>query len=65
MKLNKLYHQMTCHLFTDEDVESTGGTREDMTGSKARNQCYFFIAFILTLIVSLAIVSFVIFLISK
>lgn len=65
MKLIKLYHQMTCHLFTGEDVESTGGTRENLTGSKTRNQCYFFIAFILTLIVSLAIVSFVIFLISK
>ncbi|XP_072182861.1 leucine-rich single-pass membrane protein 1 [Excalfactoria chinensis] len=47
----------------DEEVESTGRTGEDMTGSKTRNQCYFFIAFILTLIVSLAIVSFVIFLI--
>lgn len=65
MELNKLYHQMTCHVFTDEEVESTGGTGEDKAGSKTRNQCYFFIAFVLTLIVSLAIVSFVIFLISK
>ncbi|NXJ16147.1 LSME1 protein, partial [Odontophorus gujanensis] len=47
----------------DEEVESTGGTGENMTGNKTRNQCYFFIAFILTLIVSLAVVSFVIFLI--
>ncbi|XP_021240590.1 leucine-rich single-pass membrane protein 1 isoform X2 [Numida meleagris] len=47
----------------DEEIESTGGTGENMTGSTTRNQCYFFIAFILTLIVSLAIVSFVIFLI--
>uniref|UniRef100_A0A8C9G0T4 Leucine rich single-pass membrane protein 1 n=1 Tax=Pavo cristatus TaxID=9049 RepID=A0A8C9G0T4_PAVCR len=47
----------------NEEVESTGGTGEDTTGSKTRNQCYFFLAFILTLIVSLAIVSFVIFLI--
>ncbi|NXL89148.1 LSME1 protein, partial [Alectura lathami] len=47
----------------DEEDENIGGTGENMTGSNTRNQCYFFIAFILTLIVSLAIVSFVIFLI--
>ncbi|NXU62155.1 LSME1 protein, partial [Horornis vulcanius] len=49
-------------LLTDEE-EITGGTGESMSGSNTRNQCLFFITFILTLIVSLALVSFVIFLI--
>ncbi|NXA65613.1 LSME1 protein, partial [Mohoua ochrocephala] len=43
--------------------ENTGGTGESMAGSNTRNQCLFFITFILTLIVSLALVTFVIFLI--
>ncbi|NXC40474.1 LSME1 protein, partial [Penelope pileata] len=46
-----------------EEGENTGDAGENTTESKTRNQCYFFIAFILTLIVSLAVVSFVIFLI--
>lgn len=61
--LNKLYDQMICHLVTDEE-ESTVGAGENTAGSN-RNQCLFFVTFILTLIVSLALVSFVIFLISK
>ncbi|KFP24025.1 Leucine-rich single-pass membrane protein 1, partial [Colius striatus] len=60
--LNKLYHQMICHLITDEE-EDPRGTGENTTGSNIRSQCLFFITFILTLIVSLALVSFVIFLI--
>ncbi|NXS85260.1 LSME1 protein, partial [Erpornis zantholeuca] len=46
-----------------EEEENTGGTGERMAGSNTGNQCWFFITFILTLIVSLALVSFVIFLI--
>lgn len=47
----------------DEEYESTGGAGENTAGNNTRNQCLFFITFILTLIVSLALVSFVIFLI--
>ncbi|NWU34679.1 LSME1 protein, partial [Hylia prasina] len=43
--------------------ENTGGSGEGVAGSNTRNQCLFFIIFILTLIVSLALVSFVIYLI--
>ncbi|KAM6097390.1 leucine-rich single-pass membrane protein 1 isoform 2-T4 [Chlamydotis macqueenii] len=46
-----------------DEEESTGGMGENTAGSKIRNQCLFFITFILTLIVSLVLVSFVIFLI--
>ncbi|XP_066040661.1 leucine-rich single-pass membrane protein 1 [Chamaea fasciata] len=46
-----------------DEEENTGGTGESMAGSNTRNQCLFFITFILTLIISLALVSFVIFLI--
>ncbi|NXX85492.1 LSME1 protein, partial [Urocolius indicus] len=46
-----------------DEEEDPGDTRENTTGSNIRNQCLFFIIFILTLIVSLALVSFVIFLI--
>ncbi|NXA89696.1 LSME1 protein, partial [Melanocharis versteri] len=46
-----------------DEEESTGGTGENMAGSNTSNQCLFFVTFILTLIVSLALVSFVIFLI--
>ncbi|NXS33012.1 LSME1 protein, partial [Pomatostomus ruficeps] len=49
-------------LLTDEE-ENTGGAGESMARSNTRNQCLFFITFILTLIISLALVSFVIFLI--
>lgn len=62
--LKKLCHQMIFHLLTDEE-ENTVGTGERMEGSNTRNQCLFFITFILTLIISLALVSFVIFLIRK
>jgi len=62
--LNKLDHQMICRLLTDEE-ENTGGTGGNTAGSNVRNQCLFFVTFILTLIISLALVSFVIFLISK
>lgn len=55
---------MICHLLTDEE-ENTGGTGGSMAGSNTRNQCLFFITFILTLIITLALVSFVIFLICK
>ncbi|NXO05980.1 LSME1 protein, partial [Oriolus oriolus] len=43
--------------------ENTDGRGERTAGSNTGNQCLFFITFILTLIVSLALVSFVIFLI--
>ncbi|NXB70685.1 LSME1 protein, partial [Donacobius atricapilla] len=46
-----------------DEEENTGGTGESVAGSNTRNQCLFFITFILTLIISLALVSFVIFLI--
>ncbi|XP_010302756.1 leucine-rich single-pass membrane protein 1 isoform X2 [Balearica regulorum gibbericeps] len=46
-----------------DEEENTGGTGENTSGSNIRNQCLFFVTFILTLIVSLALVSFVIFLI--
>ncbi|NWT15935.1 LSME1 protein, partial [Vireo altiloquus] len=46
-----------------EEEENTAGTGERIAGSNTRNQCWFFITFILTLIISLALVSFVIFLI--
>ncbi|XP_009285104.1 PREDICTED: leucine-rich single-pass membrane protein 1 [Aptenodytes forsteri] len=45
-----------------DEEENTGGTGENTAGSNIRNQCLF-VTFILTLIVSLALVSFVIFLI--
>ncbi|NXE22979.1 LSME1 protein, partial [Ardeotis kori] len=44
-----------------DEEDTTGGTGENTAGR--RNQCLFFITFILTLIVSLALLSFVIFLI--
>ncbi|XP_062439557.1 leucine-rich single-pass membrane protein 1 isoform X2 [Rhea pennata] len=47
----------------DEEDENTGGTGEHMAWSNIRNQCLFFVTLILSLIVSLALVSFVIFLI--
>ncbi|XP_051488489.1 leucine-rich single-pass membrane protein 1 [Apus apus] len=46
-----------------DEEESTGGTGENTAGSNLRKQRLFFTTFILTLIVSLALVSFVIFLI--
>ncbi|XP_015484035.1 leucine-rich single-pass membrane protein 1 [Parus major] len=46
-----------------DQEENTGGTGESMGGSNTRNQCLFFSIFILTLVVSLVLVSFVIFLI--
>ncbi|NWW16303.1 LSME1 protein, partial [Falcunculus frontatus] len=46
-----------------DEEENTSGTGERMAESNTGNQCLFFITFILTLIVSLALVSFVIFLI--
>ncbi|NXR88026.1 LSME1 protein, partial [Hypocryptadius cinnamomeus] len=46
-----------------DEEENTGGTAESMAGSNASNQRLFFVTFILTLTVSLALVSFVIFLI--
>ncbi|NXH27715.1 LSME1 protein, partial [Myiagra hebetior] len=46
-----------------DEEENTGRTRERMAGSNTRNQRLFFVTFILTLIISLALVSFVIFLI--
>ncbi|NXO79931.1 LSME1 protein, partial [Sitta europaea] len=46
-----------------DEEENTGGAGESMAGSNTRNQSLFFVTFILTLIVSLALVSFVIFLI--
>ncbi|NWV51224.1 LSME1 protein, partial [Daphoenositta chrysoptera] len=42
-----------------DEEEISGGTGERMGGSNTGNQCLFFITFILTLIVSLALVSFV------
>ncbi|KAM6384613.1 leucine-rich single-pass membrane protein 1 isoform 2-T2 [Alca torda] len=46
-----------------DEEENAGDTGENTAGSNIRNQCLFFVTFILTLIVSLALVSFVIFLI--
>ncbi|NXC82344.1 LSME1 protein, partial [Cercotrichas coryphoeus] len=46
-----------------DEEENTGGTEENMAGSNTRNQCLLFVTFILTLAVTLALVSFVIFLI--
>ncbi|NWY74692.1 LSME1 protein, partial [Erithacus rubecula] len=46
-----------------DEEENTGGTEENMAGSNTRNQCLLFTTFILTLAVTLALVSFVIFLI--
>ncbi|NWI92992.1 LSME1 protein, partial [Pitta sordida] len=46
-----------------DEEESTGGAQENMAGSNTRNHCLFFVTFILTLIVSLALVSYVLFLI--
>ncbi|KAM6384612.1 leucine-rich single-pass membrane protein 1 isoform 1-T1 [Alca torda] len=48
-----------------DEEENAGDTGENTAGSNIRNQCLFFVTFILTLIVSLALVSFVIFLINK
>nr|XP_054488237.1 leucine-rich single-pass membrane protein 1 [Agelaius phoeniceus]XP_054488238.1 leucine-rich single-pass membrane protein 1 [Agelaius phoeniceus]XP_054488239.1 leucine-rich single-pass membrane protein 1 [Agelaius phoeniceus]XP_054488240.1 leucine-rich single-pass membrane protein 1 [Agelaius phoeniceus]XP_054488241.1 leucine-rich single-pass membrane protein 1 [Agelaius phoeniceus] len=45
------------------EEENTGGSGESMAGSNAGNQRLFFVTFVLTLTVSLALVSFVIFLI--
>ncbi|NXP49409.1 LSME1 protein, partial [Heliornis fulica] len=45
------------------EEENIGDTGENMARSSKRNQCLFFVIFILTFIVSLALVSFVIFLI--
>ncbi|XP_052645375.1 leucine-rich single-pass membrane protein 1 isoform X1 [Harpia harpyja] len=61
--LNKLNvcPDVSQHVLDEE--ENTGGTGENTAGSNVRNQCLFFVTFILTLIVSLALVSFVIFLI--
>ncbi|XP_010293051.1 PREDICTED: leucine-rich single-pass membrane protein 1 [Phaethon lepturus] len=46
-----------------DEEENTGGTGENTAGNNVRNQCLFFVTFILTLIISLALVSFVIILI--
>ncbi|NXU18903.1 LSME1 protein, partial [Pardalotus punctatus] len=46
-----------------DEEENTGGTGESMAGSSTRNQYLFFITFVFTLIISLALVSFVMFLI--
>ncbi|NWR53873.1 LSME1 protein, partial [Bucorvus abyssinicus] len=46
-----------------DEEENTDGTGENTAGSNIRNQCLFFVTFILTLIISLVLVSFVIFLI--
>ncbi|NWV98705.1 LSME1 protein, partial [Machaerirhynchus nigripectus] len=46
-----------------DEEENTGVTGERMAGRNTRNQRLFFVTFILTLIISLALVSFVIFLI--
>ncbi|NXV30494.1 LSME1 protein, partial [Rissa tridactyla] len=46
-----------------DEEENTGDTGENTAGSNIRNQRLFFVTFILTLIISLALVSFVIFLI--
>ncbi|XP_061844633.1 leucine-rich single-pass membrane protein 1 [Colius striatus] len=51
------------HTLGEDEEEDPRGTGANTTGSNIRSQCLFFITFILTLIVSLALVSFVIFLI--
>ncbi|NWX30604.1 LSME1 protein, partial [Notiomystis cincta] len=64
--LNNLNKLNVCPVVSQRSLEeevNTDGAGESMAGSNTRNQCLFFITFILTLIVSLALVSFVIFLI--
>ncbi|CAN0003752.1 unnamed protein product [Bubo scandiacus] len=61
--LNKLNVCPDGSQYALDEEENTGGTGENTAGSNIRNQCLFFVTFILTLIVSLALVSFVIFLI--
>ncbi|KAM6302451.1 leucine-rich single-pass membrane protein 1 [Podargus strigoides] len=64
--LNNLNKLNVCpagsQLALDEE-EYTGGTGENTGRSNIRKRCLFFVVFILTLIISLALVSFVIFLI--
>ncbi|NWV69349.1 LSME1 protein, partial [Malurus elegans] len=59
-KLNVCPDESQCSL---DEEENTGGTGKSMAGNNTRNQCLFFVTFIFTLIVSLALVSLVIFLI--
>ncbi|NXK82559.1 LSME1 protein, partial [Amazona guildingii] len=46
-----------------DEEENTGATEENASGSNIRKQRLFFVTFILSLIISLALVSFVIFII--
>ncbi|NWS44107.1 LSME1 protein, partial [Probosciger aterrimus] len=46
-----------------DEEENIGATEENTSGGNIRNQSLFFVTFILTLIISLALVSFVIFII--
>ncbi|NWV00335.1 LSME1 protein, partial [Upupa epops] len=64
--LNNLNKLTVCpdgsqHVLDEE--ENTSGTGENTSGSNISNEGLFFITFVLTLIISLALVSFVIFLI--
>ncbi|NXI46584.1 LSME1 protein, partial [Galbula dea] len=64
--LNNLNKLNVCpdrsHHAPDEE-QNTGGTGENTTGSNTSNQRLFFATFVLTLIISLVLVSFVLFLI--
>uniref|UniRef100_A0A672UET2 Leucine rich single-pass membrane protein 1 n=1 Tax=Strigops habroptila TaxID=2489341 RepID=A0A672UET2_STRHB len=61
--LNNLNKLNVCPDGAQHVLEDIGATEENMAGSNIRNQRLFFVTFILTLIVSLALVSFVIFII--
>ncbi|XP_014726670.1 PREDICTED: leucine-rich single-pass membrane protein 1 [Sturnus vulgaris] len=61
--LNKLNVCPVESQHSPDEEENTGGTEENMAGNNTRNQFLFFVTFILTLTISLALVSFVIFLI--
>uniref|UniRef100_A0A8C9NGD5 Leucine rich single-pass membrane protein 1 n=1 Tax=Serinus canaria TaxID=9135 RepID=A0A8C9NGD5_SERCA len=61
--LNNLNKLNVCPAESQHEEDNTGGTGESMAGSHASNQRLFLVTFVLTLTVSLALVSFVIFLI--
>ncbi|NWW83363.1 LSME1 protein, partial [Climacteris rufus] len=61
--LNKLNVCLDESQHSLDEEENTGGTGESTAGRNTRNQRLIFVTFILTLVISLALVSFVIFLI--
>uniref|UniRef100_A0A8C5X6R4 Leucine rich single-pass membrane protein 1 n=1 Tax=Malurus cyaneus samueli TaxID=2593467 RepID=A0A8C5X6R4_9PASS len=61
--LNNLNKLNVCPDESQCSLENTGGTGKSMAENNTKNQCLFFVTFIFTLIISLALVSLVIFLI--